>query len=131
MKLLIVDDHAAMRRLLGRVVSDIVSEIEECGDGAEALDAYHRCHPDWVLMDIEMDQLDGITATREILLSYPRARVVIVSKYDDEQTREAARQAGACGYVLKENLLAIRELLEKAVTVNPGPFTGPFSKGEE
>jgi len=53
------------------LVSDMVSEIEECGDGAEALDAYHRCLPDWVLMDVEMDQLDGITATREILL-YPR-----------------------------------------------------------
>ena len=57
--------------------------------------------------------MDGITATREILLFYPRARVVIVSKYDDEQTREAARKAGACGYVLKENLLALRALLEK------------------
>ena len=72
MKLLIVDDHVAMRRLIGRVVSDMVSEIEECGDGAEALDAYHRCLPDWVLMDIEMDRIDGITATGEILLSYPR-----------------------------------------------------------
>jgi two-component system, NarL family, response regulator LiaR len=63
------------------------------------------------LIDIEMDQVDGITATREILLSYPRARVLIVSKYDDDHTREAARQAGACGYVLKETLMAIRELL--------------------
>jgi two-component system response regulator DegU len=90
----------------------MVSEIEECGDGAEALDAYHRCLPDWVLMDIEMDRIDGITATGEILLSYPRARVVIVSKYDHDQTREAARKAGACGYVLlKENLMVIRELL--------------------
>ena len=58
-----------------------------------------------------MDRIDGITATREILHSYPRARVVIVSKYDDDQTREAARRAGACGYVMKENLMAIRELL--------------------
>ena len=58
-----------------------------------------------------MNQVDGITATREILLSFPHARVVIVSKYDDDQTREAARKAGACGYVLKENLMAIRELV--------------------
>ena len=111
MKLLIVDDHAAMRRLIGRVVRDMVGEIEECGDGADAFEAYHRCLPDWVLMDIEMDQVDGITATREILRSYPRARVVIVSKYDDDKTREAALKAGACGYVWKENLMAIRELL--------------------
>ena len=70
MRLLIVDDHAAMRRLIGRVVSDMVSEIEECGDGAEALDAYHRCLPDWVLMDIEMHQVEragacGIRFERE------------------------------------------------------------------
>jgi CheY-like chemotaxis protein len=58
MKLLIVDDHSAMRRLIGRVVSDMVSEIEECDDGAKALAAYHRCLPDWVLMDIEMDQVE-------------------------------------------------------------------------
>jgi DNA-binding NarL/FixJ family response regulator len=112
MKLLIVDDHAAMRRMIGRVVCDMVTDIEECGDGAEALAAYSRCLPDWVLMDIEMDQLDGITATREILLAFPGARVVIVSKHDNDQLREAARKAGACGYVLKENLIAIRELLE-------------------
>jgi two-component system response regulator DegU len=113
MKLLIVDDHSAMRRMIGKVVSDLVSDIEECGDGAEALAAYNRCLPDWVLMDIEMGQMDGITATREILVAFPTAKIVIVSKHDDAQIREAARNAGACGYVLKENLIAIRELLGK------------------
>jgi DNA-binding NarL/FixJ family response regulator len=113
MKMLIVDDHSAMRRLIGRVVNDMVSDIEECGDGSEALAAYHQCRPDCVLMDIEMGRMDGITATREILMAFPDAKVVIVSKHDDEQIRAAARQAGACGYVLKENLIAIRELLGK------------------
>ena len=113
MKLLIVDDHSAMRRMIGRVVIDMVSDIEECGDGSEALAVYNQCRPDCVLMDIEMSRMDGITATREIILAFPSAKVVIVSKHDDEQIRAAARQAGACGYVLKENLMAIRELLEK------------------
>lgn len=113
MKVLIVDDHAAIRRLIGRVVSDLVSEIEECSDGAEALAAYNRCLPDLVLMDIEMGQVDGITATKEILLSFPEAKVVIVSKHDDAQLRKATQQAGACGYVLKDNLIVIRELLQK------------------
>jgi DNA-binding NarL/FixJ family response regulator len=111
MKLLIVDDHPAMRRMIGKVVGEMAGDIQECGDGAEALAAYARCRPDVVLMDIEMSQMDGITATREILLSFPGAKIVIVSKHDDEQIREAARKAGACGYVLKENLMAIRELL--------------------
>jgi len=43
-------------------------------------------------MDIEMSRMDGITATKEILLSFPSARIVIVSKHDDEQIREAARR---------------------------------------
>jgi DNA-binding NarL/FixJ family response regulator len=113
MKLLIVDDHSAMRRMIGRVVNDMVSDIEECGDGSEALAAYEQYRPDCVLMDIEMRCVDGITATREILRAFPGAKVVIVSKHDDQQIREAAQKAGACGYVLKENLMAIRELLGK------------------
>jgi CheY-like chemotaxis protein len=113
MRLLIVDDHAAMRRLLGRVVGDLFNAVEECDDGADALAAYERHRPDWVLMDIEMSRTDGLTATRNIMLAFPDARVVIVSKHDDEQLRAAARTAGACGYVVKETLIAVRELLEK------------------
>jgi two-component system response regulator DegU len=111
MKVLIVDDHAAMRRMIGRIVSDLVIEILECDDGVDALAAYDRYQPDWVLMDIEMSQMDGITATRGILHAFPDAKILIISKHNDEQDRAAAREAGACGYVLKENLLEIRELL--------------------
>ena len=113
MKLLIVDDHVAMRRMIGRVVNDMASDIEECGDGSEALAAYTQYRPDCVLMDIEMSRVDGITATREILMAFPGAKVVIVTKHDDQQLREEALKAGACGYVLKDNLIAIRELLGK------------------
>lgn len=113
MRLLIVDDHAPMRRLLGRVVEDLFRAVEECEDGADALAAYEQHRPDWVFMDIEMGRTDGLTATRDIVRTFPDARVVIVSKHDDEQLRAAARTAGACGYVLKENLFAVRTLLEK------------------
>jgi DNA-binding NarL/FixJ family response regulator len=64
-------------------------------------------------MDIEMSRMDGLTATRNIVQAFPGARVVIVTKHDNNYIREAAREAGACGYVLKENLMAIRELLER------------------
>lgn len=64
-------------------------------------------------MDIEMLRMDGIAATREIMAACPEAKVAIVSRHNDEQTRDAARQAGACGYVLKDNLLALRELISE------------------
>jgi CheY-like chemotaxis protein len=115
MTLLIVDDNAAVRRMIRRVVVDLVSDIRECADGATAVTVYAKLHPDVVLMDIEMSGVDGITATRQILSAFPNARVIIVTGYNDEPLRAAAREAGACGYVLKENLLELRALLQETL----------------
>ena len=116
MMLLIVDDNPAVRRLIGKIVADLVKNIRECADGADALTAYKQCQldpalPILVLMDIEMQRMDGLAATREIVAAYPEAKVVIVSRHGDEQTRAAAQDAGACGYVLKENLIDVRRWL--------------------
>ena len=97
-----------MRRLIG-TSSEFACELIECGDGAEAAPERHQ--PDWVLMDIEMQKKDGLTATREICAAYPDARVVIVTHYGDAAFRHAADRAGACGYVLKENLFELRNML--------------------
>jgi DNA-binding NarL/FixJ family response regulator len=70
--------------------------------------------PDWVLMDIKMKQMNGIAATKELLTKYPDARVVMLTQYSDKELREAARQAGACEYVCKENLIEVRSILSAA-----------------
>ena len=113
MSLLIVEDNAKMRRMLKSMVADLASDVRECSDGSEALAAYTAHHPDWVLMDIAMKDVDGISATRQIKAVYPEARIIIVTSYDEVELREAARVAGACGYVLKENLSALHELISK------------------
>jgi CheY-like chemotaxis protein len=114
MMLLIVDDNAAMRRLIRRLTTDLAERVEECADGAAALAAY-EAHQfsgnDWVLMDVEMAGMDGLTATRELHAAHPEARVVIVTKHNDEALRAAAFKHGACGFVPKENLLELRTLL--------------------
>jgi CheY-like chemotaxis protein len=114
MLLLIVDDNATMRRLLRRVAGDLAAGITECADGTEALAAYERDHfgaGDWVLMDIEMARMDGLMALRQLRASHPEARVIIVSRHNDEELRAAAFRDGACGFVAKENLLALRALI--------------------
>jgi len=111
MRLLIVEDSQQMRREIKLFVSDLAEEIGECGDGAGALAAYSAQHPDWVLMDIRMEEVDGLTATRQIKAAYPEARIVILTGYDDVELREAARSAGACEYVTKQNLLEVRRIL--------------------
>jgi len=112
LKVLIVDDNASVRRLMRRVLPALVSEIYECANGADALIAYEAQRPDIVLMDICMDEMDGIQATERIKAADQGARILIVTDYDDEELRRATMRAGACGYVLKYNLLALVQLLE-------------------
>ena len=113
--LMIVDDSDEIRRLLRMVVADIADPIYECRDGGEACAAYATHRPDWVLMDVSMVPVDGITATRQIIQTFPTARIVIVTQYDDVRFRDAAQQAGACGYVLKEQLFEVRRFLEASL----------------
>lgn len=111
MSILIVEDNEPMRKLLKKLVRDLAEDLTECDDGAEALEAYRRCHPDWVLMDIKMKEMDGLAATRQIKAAFPEARIIIVTGCDNARLRAAARSAGACGYVHKENLLELRRIL--------------------
>jgi CheY-like chemotaxis protein len=109
---MIVDDSDDIRRILRAVVADFADPIYECRDGNEACAAYGVHRPDCVLMDISMTPMDGIAATRNIVCMFPEARIVIVTQYDDARLRSAAQQAGACGYVVKDNLLDVRRFLE-------------------
>lgn len=115
MKLLIVEDNQAMRRMLANLLQDVAETIYECEDGAQAFSAYAVHQPDWVLMDIKLPVLDGLTATRAIRLAWPTANIVIVTGLDDRDLQQAAQQAGACAYVRKENLLEVRRILGQVV----------------
>ena len=114
MKILIVDDHQGMRELMRSYLPPAFDEIYECEDGIDAIDCYREHLPDWVLMDWKMKRMDGITATRQIIAAYPQARILLVTSYDDDNLRRAGREAGACGYIVKENLRSISEILPKA-----------------
>jgi CheY-like chemotaxis protein len=98
----------------GLLVGDMFQCVFECADGAGALSAYREHRPEWVLMDIDLPEVDGISATRQIIAAYPQARVMIVTNYDDAGLHEAARSAGACEYVVKQNLIEIRRILAAA-----------------
>jgi CheY-like chemotaxis protein len=113
MRLLVVDDNARVRRMIVEVAAPMTTDVVECAAGAEALGAYLRHRPDVVLMDIAMDGVDGIAAAGQIHAADPRARIVMVTDYDGVELREAAEAAGACAYVLKENLTELRGLLER------------------
>jgi CheY-like chemotaxis protein len=112
LKILIVDDNASVRRLIRSVLPPLAGEIYECANGPDAIATYQAHRPDVVLMDIRMGEMDGIEATNRIQAADPEAKIVIVTDYDDDALRQAAIRAGACGYVLKDNLLELAGLLE-------------------
>jgi len=115
LSILIVDDHAEMRQLIRSMLIGLAGEVNECADGSQALAAYRKHIPDWVLMDIRMKELSGIDATRQLRAAFPEARVIIVSEMGNATSRKAAQEAGACAYVLKEDLLSLPAILRQTV----------------
>ncbi len=59
-----------------------------------------------------MEGMNGIQATKELKEAFPETNVVIVTRYDDPDLRDAAKEAGACGYVVKSNLMDLQKVLE-------------------
>ena len=92
-RVLIVDVSRQMRELIKMMLAGVAEVVGECADGAEALEAYKQFQPDWVLMDVGMKDVDGITATRHILAADPKARIMIVTDYNEGELRRAALEA--------------------------------------
>jgi DNA-binding NarL/FixJ family response regulator len=122
MTFLIAEDNRRMRESIHHFLHTRIPDhhsIFEAVDGREAIDLFERVHPDWVIMDIEMEPVDGLVASRAILEAHPEAKIVILTNYDEPNYRTAAKEAGARAFVLKEHLSDILS------TLSPHPTQGP------
>jgi len=103
-KLLIVDDHPMIREglvaMLGQ--NQDLDIIGCCSNAQEALEFVNRNAPDIILMDIKMQNMNGIEATREIISLVPGVKVIMLTIYEDAESVRLSLQAGATGYVLKQ-----------------------------
>jgi DNA-binding NarL/FixJ family response regulator len=103
-RVLCVDDHPLVRKGIASILAN-ESDMElvaEAGNGQEAVDMFRDLHPDVILMDLRMPQLDGIEATRTIRGDDPEARIIALTSYDGDQDIYRALEAGVRGYILKE-----------------------------
>lgn len=109
-KFLIVDDSAKMRRCIKDSLPAAVEKVE-CQNGDKALAAFVEHRPDWVLMDIEMRPMDGLAAARQIRADWPKAKIIFVTSYDQPRFRQAAAELKVQGFVLKDNLEQINQIV--------------------
>jgi len=111
---MIVDANAAVRRVIKQIFGNLADVIHECATPVAAFAAYWQCNPDVVVMDLGQPPCDGIWATRQIIGLHPEGVVVSVTPYPDVTFRAPEQQAGARGFVLKDNLLDLRQWLQKS-----------------
>ncbi len=99
---LVVDDSVFARKNIAKMIESFGGEVAgEAGDGCTAITEYERVHPDLVLMDITMPQMEGIEAAERIVRQHPQARVVMVSSVGYQENIVAALQKGARHFVQK------------------------------
>ncbi|HBX67487.1 MAG: hypothetical protein CL670_00010 [Balneola sp.] len=120
MKIMIVDDHAGMRRLLGNIltlgykdflISKDTLELVECESGEEAIEQYSKTKPDFVLMDYQLTNMNGIQTTECILEKDARAKIIFVTSYDSPSLRKRIKHLSTLGFISKKDLSGIIPML--------------------
>lgn len=127
-RLLLADDHAALREKAIRVLEVEYSVMEAVGNGQEMLDAESRIKPDAVILDISMPIMTGLEAATRLKQRGSAAKVIFLTVHAEAAFLRAALDAGAVGYVIKLRLatdlcLAVREAMAGRVFVSP-PLSG-------
>jgi DNA-binding NarL/FixJ family response regulator len=104
MRLMIVDDHSGMRTAIKALIAAPGDIVIECASGDEALEALTDFRPDCVTVDVNMPGRCAFETMRAIRKAHPGARIVCVTSHDQVDFRRAAFEAGAAGYVAKDDL---------------------------
>ncbi|MBB6144745.1 DNA-binding NarL/FixJ family response regulator [Silvibacterium bohemicum] len=126
LRIVVADDHPLMRR----GICDLLEAepgwqvVEEATNGREAVEAVAKAKPDVLVIDLAMPELNGLTATREILRSFPKVEVVLLTMHNTDQAIREVLESGARGYVLKSD--AEQDLVTAVKAVSDGkPFFTP------
>jgi len=126
-RVLLADDHAMVRKGF-RLILEAQPDMEiagEAGNGREAVELTEKLHPDVVVMDVAMPELNGIEATRRLAASSPHTRVLALSMHKDSVYVREILRAGARGYLLKDSIdtdliSAVRAVAKGDGYISPG-----------
>lgn len=106
--LILIDDDPLVTASLKTILENHSFTVVAVGhDGRQAVNLYHQHQPDLLLMDIRMQKMSGLEATRQILQNYPKAKILLITTFQDDDAIRQAIQLGCRGYILKENIAGI------------------------
>jgi len=136
-KVLLVDDHALVRRGFRRMLEDEPSfqVVGEASDGLEAVQLAEQLKPEVIVMDCALPQINGIEASRRILAKMPGISILMLSMHSEDTLVRQALEAGAKGYVLKNAMdldlvSAIKNVSEGKQVLDPQIMRSGNLKGE-
>lgn len=108
MRVIIVDDDYLVVNSLKTIVNASSIQVIDIGhDGREAVELYSMHRPDIILMDIRMENMNGIDASRKILELDPEAKILLITTFQDDEYISQALSLGCRGYILKQNIQGI------------------------
>jgi CheY-like chemotaxis protein len=128
-RLLIVDDQANARELIRNFLTMPGIAFRECASSSDAAACARDFKPHWVTMDVQMPGMSGFETIKAIKEAHPEARIIVVTSFNEQQFRDRARSAGAVGFILKENLLALRLMMERETRNINTPLPSPDVPG--
>lgn len=116
-RVFLADDHALFRSGIRMLVERMtgVEIVGEANNGRETVERLRTLHPDVILMDIAMPELNGLEATKRLVREFPRLKVIVLSMYATPDYVVQALQAGASGYLLKDAATSELELAIRTV----------------
>ncbi len=128
--ILCVDDHPLVRKGIASILANepTLKLVGEAGNGHEAVEMFRDLHPDVVLMDLRMPDMDGIEATKQIRKIDPDAKIIALTSYDGDQDIYKAIEAGVRGYILKE--MVHTKVIDAIRTVHSGKRLMPTEVAE-
>jgi DNA-binding NarL/FixJ family response regulator len=121
-RILLADDHTLVRQGLRQLCEGMggFAVVAEAANGVQAVALARTTQPDVILMDIVMPDVDGVSATRQIMRESPGARIIALTMYREEQYMLDAIRAGARGYLLKT--VDARDLIAAIEAVHRGDY---------
>jgi DNA-binding NarL/FixJ family response regulator len=119
-RVVLADDHAVVRAGVKAVLASAkdIQVIGEASNGREAVAAVDRLHPDVIVMDLSMGEMDGITATKELVAKETKTKILILTMHAEDAYLVKVLEAGASGYLVKS--AADRELVDAVRSVAHG-----------